>query len=375
MSKTVFEKKEKDICVEILRIIGMMIVVFVHVKPGDYVGGAPDIGRIALSAILADGVPIFWFILGFFLFRKKMDWEDVLKRTIIRIFIPLLLYSLFVWFFCGFLTEGKTIAESFTHTGEEYQQIWKFGILKWTNVLPMSGQIWYLYVYIAIMLLYPALKGMWDYGIKESKNDKATFAMLFLLLVLNDVFINKIFEFSYTGIFAVIGASIFIYAGAMLYEWVNLVSGKIKWAIIGVLLFVGSNIIRTVVQYYYYMYSADQIPHFMNWYTSFSMLAAIGFVMIVYGLCGKIKWNHFARKFVCHMGTISFYVYFIHMIILECFKSAGIHSMVQEFIGQTWWGDIVFVIGYGLFILLCSVLISEVLYFILQSGKMVYKKL
>lgn len=375
MSKNVLEKKEKDICVEILRIIGMMIVVFVHVKPGDYVGGAPDIGRIALSAILADGVPIFWFILGFFLFRKKMDWEDVLKRTIIRIFIPLLLYSLFVWFFCGFLTEGKTIAESFTHTGEEYQQIWKFGILKWTNVLPMSGQIWYLYVYIAIMLLYPALKGMWDYGIKESKNDKATFAMLFLLLVLNDVFINKIFEFSYTGIFAVIGASIFIYAGAMLYEWVNLVSGKIKWAIIGVLLFVGSNIIRTVVQYYYYMYSADQIPHFMNWYTSFSMLAAIGFVMIVYGLCGKIKWNHFARKFVCHMGTISFYVYLVHMIILESFKSAGIHNRVQEFIGQTWWGDIVFVIGYGLFILLCSVLISEVLYFILQSGKMVYKKL
>ena len=134
MSKNVLEKKEKDICVEILRIIGMMIVVFVHVKPGDYVGGAPDIGRIALSAILADGVPIFWFILGFFLFRKKMDWEDVLKRTIIRIFIPLLLYSLFVWFFCGFLTEGKTIAESFTHTGEEYQQIWKFGILKWTNL-------------------------------------------------------------------------------------------------------------------------------------------------------------------------------------------------------------------------------------------------
>ncbi len=375
MEKIVSEKKEKDVCVEILRIIGMIIVVFVHVKPGDYTGGAPDIGRIAITAILADGVPVFWFILGFFLFKNEQKWGRLLVRTGKRVLIPLILYSAFVWFFYGFLIDGKTIIESIIHTGEEYRQIWEFGVVKWTNVLPMSGQIWYLYVYIAVMFFYPALKGMWDYGIKDNKNDKIVLLILLILLVLNDISVNKICSFSYTGIFAVIGASFFIYAGAMLYERIDEISGKFKWAIIGMLMFVGSNVIRTIVQYCYYINSTDEIPHFMNWYTSFSMVVAVGLVLIVYGLFGTRKWGALARKIICHMGKLTFYVYLIHMIVLEWLKSKGIHNTVQEFIGQTWWGDIVFVIGYGLFILICSLLISEVIYFILQNSKKYYEKM
>ncbi|MBQ7971990.1 MAG: acyltransferase [Lachnospiraceae bacterium] len=362
------DKHTKDICVEMLRIVGMLIVVLVHVKPLDYIGGAPDAGRVFISAVLADGVPIFWFILGFFLFRKNSGWGYVLKRTGKRVFIPLILYSCFVWFLGDFLLGEAGLFDSILHTGEEYGQVLKFGILKWTNVLPMSGQIWYLYVYIAAMIFYPAIKGFWDVAVRNSQRKHFYLLGIILLMIINDLFTNRIFYFSHTGIHGVLGAGFFILAGAILYQYKDNIAGKFKWGVTGGILITVSCIIRALVQYFYYLQNPG-MPYFLNWYTSFSMITAIGFVLFVYGFFGKIEFSLKARQAISHFGTLSFYVYLVHMILLECLSAWDVTDWIRTFIGETWWGDIVFTAGYGGFILILSLLVSELLYWVLKIIK------
>ena len=61
--------RKKNASVELLRIIAAIMVVGVHVNTGLYYFDSLRKSGCLVSALVADGVAIFWMIMGFYLFN------------------------------------------------------------------------------------------------------------------------------------------------------------------------------------------------------------------------------------------------------------------------------------------------------------------
>ena len=57
--------------VELMRIFACLVVVGVHTCLSAVSGDSVDKGRLFISCLLADGVAVFWIIMGFFLFGRS----------------------------------------------------------------------------------------------------------------------------------------------------------------------------------------------------------------------------------------------------------------------------------------------------------------
>ena len=60
--------KPRDAGVELARILGCFIVIGCHSYLPFSPDGSDGLGRLFIGTLFADGVSVFWLILGFFLF-------------------------------------------------------------------------------------------------------------------------------------------------------------------------------------------------------------------------------------------------------------------------------------------------------------------
>ena len=150
--------KQRDITVEILRIVGCLLVVGTHTKLDLYVNGQPDFSRVFIYAVLADGVNIFWLILGFFCFNSKLTYIQQLKQMAQRVLLPMVLFSAFCFYFGGWLLRGETLLQSMMHTGAEYLQLLTNGLMRWRPAIDYTGHLWFMLTYALVIVLMPVLK-------------------------------------------------------------------------------------------------------------------------------------------------------------------------------------------------------------------------
>ena len=102
---------KRDSKVDLMRIIACAIVIGPHTYLPLIVNSNPDTSRVFIACLLADGVAVFWLINGFFLFKNKC-YPILMKHTAKHILLPILLISIFVFYFNGWLTRGETLMES-----------------------------------------------------------------------------------------------------------------------------------------------------------------------------------------------------------------------------------------------------------------------
>ena len=76
-------KQDRDISVEILRIIAILFVIGTHLKQGFYIDGQLDFMRVFIACLVGDGVAVYWAILGFFYFTGKN-----ISYTLLQIALP-----------------------------------------------------------------------------------------------------------------------------------------------------------------------------------------------------------------------------------------------------------------------------------------------
>lgn len=366
------EIRERDITTEVMRIMGCLIVIGTHIKLSDYVGGMPDYGRIFISCIVSDGVAIFWMILGFFFFRKENEWKKLIKKSITNILIPLILISIFTWFFNGFIAEGHSLGNSVRHSFSEYKVLLLDGVLKWRNIIPNGGHLWYLYVYLIIILLYPALQGLQE-ALSNCFNKK--YKILFLLfgvMLLNDIALNELFYFSHVGINGFFGAAFYVMAGHILYSYKNRVQKNFKWGMTGLGLFFSVNIIRTICQSICYKHN---YTNFLEaWYTSFGLCATIGIFLMLYGFSGYVRIPVLLSKIICHLGKLTFYIYLIHILVIRFLTHHKVSDIFATILGEMWWGDILYMIGFGLLVFGISYIIAELMYVIEKTAPLRLRK-
>lgn len=353
--------KQRDITVEILRIVGCLLVVGTHTKLDLYVNGQPDFSRVFIYAVLADGVNIFWMILGFFCFNSKLTYIQQLKQMVLRILLPMVLFSAFCFYFGGWLIRGETLLQSVTHTGSEYLQLLTNGLLRWRPAIDYTGHLWFMLTYALIIVLMPALKWL-NRIIGTKRKVKIIIATCILVIfAVNDVLLNGFCHFSYYGIGALIPAVCLVFLGRFLYEEKARVNRNWKWGSAGVVLFVAGNVLRTVLQYRCFM-MPDAPSHLLQWYTAFGILSAVGIFLAVYGLGGYFKFGAKANKLICHLGKLTMYVYILHSLVLMFFYQKGVNLKIQSILGIRWYDEYLYLLLFGGGVGLVTLVIGETIF-------------
>lgn len=210
------DKMKRDPVVELARILGCLIVIGVHTCLNISVNGSYDKGKLFIALLFADGVAVFWVILGFFLFNHS-NYIKLLAKTARSILLPLLLFSMFLFYFNGWLIDGTSLSQSLTHAAKDYIDIVQ-NLIRWNNFAPNAVQLWYLYAYLFLFFCFPILKSFADYLDADTKRQKIFVILSVGIFVMNDISRNAMGPFSHHSFNAVIPAAIEALWGHILYR-------------------------------------------------------------------------------------------------------------------------------------------------------------
>ena len=315
-----FSENKKDVCVELLRIIGCLMVLGTHIKLDGIINGEVDLTRIFISCITGDGVAVFWLILGFFYFNSN-DYLKKMYSMLRKIIIPLIVFSILMFLFYNWIVGYCELRESISHTSEEYYNLFYYGLLRWQNVIPGCDHLWYLYVYAIIILLFPALEGVYGFlekNFKEKNNQKSGCFIcgitVIILFLINDITVNGLFDFSHHTFSAALAASIYVITGAFFYKNIENIRGNVKLGILGIAGWIFINIVRMIVQYY--MYNSENISEEpLFWFTSFAYVSVICMALFVFGCFEWVQKKNNLSLIIKIFGRVTFYIYLLHVII------------------------------------------------------------
>ncbi len=367
----------KDICVELLRIIGILMVIGTHIKLDGVVDYNTDIYRSFVACAVGDGVAVFWLILGFFVFKSD-NYSQKIKKMVKRVLIPLFVYSMFMLFFYDFIVGNSSIIESVKLYPSDIVYIVYYGLLRWQTVIPGCDHLWYLYVYAVVIIIFPALKGIYDYlekwfFVQDSKNKIKRLIIgvivVLLILLINDITFNNLLVFSHHTLSGASAAAVFVIVGALFYRNIDNIKGNIKFGILSSVVLILTLLIRTITQHWLYNH-AQGLEQPLFWFTGFSFVSVISVLLIVFGFFEKISNFKYLSYIVSFIGKNVFGIYIIHILVNDFLQNRfNFKNVVISKFGYAGVNVLFYQIIYTLIIFIVSLLICSLFRFVIYTVK------
>ena len=274
--RTDIDISDRDASIDFARIIGCIIVIGVHTLLP--VTEANDLSRTFIAALFADGVSVFWLITGAFLFSDTNNYPKVVRRTIHRIVLPLILVSAFLFFFRDWVIYGETIIKSIQHTRSDYTKV-VWCIVRFRNPIEGNGALWYLYVYIILMICFPIMASFVKYLDEDINRERLFLFISLVMLTLNDISNNELFGVSNVTISEAVPGGIIIIMGHIIYKHKECIASNKKQVLISALvLFFALNLLRTYIQIQ--RQQKDLGNQILFWYSSIGIICAACILMI-----------------------------------------------------------------------------------------------
>ena len=368
------EKNKKiDASVQLLRIIAIFMVIGTHIKLSYVDNEIISVHKMFIACIVGDGVAVFWTILGFYYFID-IEYKKRMKQLFFKIIIPLIVFTLITFYFYRYLSGTHSLLQSMSHTKQEYIDLFKIGILEWSNPVLGGYHFWYLYVYILVVLIEPILEKVKNIIDKSNIDYKKCILFIIALLIFNDLSYNKFFYFNQVTFNGVLGASMFVIMGYILYSNIGKIKNNKKIGMLGLLLFLITNIIRCFIMCKISV-GNNPINEPIYWFTSYGALSVIGIIMFVYGILDKFLNKKIVYKGVTHIGKLVFYVYLVHVMVLTFLNSNGVNLSIIEQFENIKYNAILYQIIYTIIIFIISIVISEIILLIEKLIKMLINKI
>ena len=161
--------------IELLRIIAIFLVILTHTGTYGYVHCNLYEGEgieywffLYLTLIIKTAVPIFFMISGAVLLGKEESIKDLYKKRVLKMVLVLILFSLitYIYFVCTGSIHNYSIEDFLTRL--------------YTNKI--STPYWFLYAYIAFLMLLPILR-----TIAKNLSSKLMMNILVLYLAIQTV--------------------------------------------------------------------------------------------------------------------------------------------------------------------------------------------
>lgn len=320
--------KSKNSGVELARIIACLCVICIHVGITNrdefgYIGY-----RLLSSCFVADGVAVFWLITGFFLIDTT--YKKIVKRTIRKIGIPMIVCYIFSFYFADIIITGTPWIDSVRKTWIDYEyQIKQF--LNFEASIPFCGHYWYLYAYFLLILCFPIIKCFLEYLDQNIHRMKIFLTIVVVMLIWNDFTANTFLAFSHHSINALIPAVLIICLGHCIYRFKHILVRRNLW-IVYLFLFCIVNVCRT----YIIIISEDfGISYYIliYWFSLSGIICASCIVLGCMSLMDQIS-NFGVNRIVCNLGNETFGIYLIHFLVMEFIKSRLIFEYITQICNQ-----------------------------------------
>jgi probable poly-beta-1,6-N-acetyl-D-glucosamine export protein len=309
--------------IDLLRFICILAVIAIHVTTrlieasGFVLQNVPI--ALFFNQISRFAVPLFFLISGFVLelnYAFHPNYFSYLKKRVNRLFVPYIVWSAIHYYFL-YTRHTRSFLSSLTDGSASYQ-------------LYFIPSLLLLYIFFPLIhKFYKFFTNKWIF---------IFLGILQLILLYQDYYLSPLL-FTYPIKIVILNYYVFILgiiASRNMDYLMNLVN-KFKVSLIILTIFLGGyvflegRILYLTTRNYLYFYSQWRVSVFL--YTLF-------FGALSYYFLNKINFN---ETFVKRLSGLSFFVFFIHVIVLEyVWKYLGIY------VGQFWFGLSFFLIVSGL---------------------------
>ncbi len=341
--------------VELMRIFACLAVVGVHTCLSAVSGDRVDIGRLFISCLLADGVAVFWIIMGFFLFGRS-DYRKTVLHAVKGVLIPMAVLSVIIFYLGPWIMDGEALKDSVSHSADEYSGVLR-KLLSWSNPVEGMGHLWYLYVYMLVILIFPVLKSFVSYLEESTERQKVFFLISGALLILNDISDNRFGSFSHYSINALFPASIEVIWGHFIYKYRKRFSNW-KWIPVSIAAFLGINLIRTFIHLDRYQ-NSDTNSCVLYWYSFIGVLCAL--CIIAFCFSSVKQRDSLPNRVICFVASHTFMIYLIHPVIRNILRRYQVEDRLYKmvfnwnasFLAEILYTLLIIVIVFGVSFLVC----------------------
>lgn len=276
----------RDIRLDILRVISMTMIVFMHAP---LPGSAPGYVLSGLSYLTAPGLVLFFMISGALLLGNSLSTKEFLKRRLTKVVFPTLFWSFFYLAYTTVVGHGFDSKE----------------LLMDVLSIPFSAQghgvLWFMYALVGLYLLTPILS-RW---LKNASKQEVEFYLLLWTITLVYPYLKLILKIneSDSGIlYYFTGYAGYFLLGYYLYHFYrfklwHIVAALVAYVLVPAILYGG--------HFEFDFYS-------MLWYLSLPVasMALVWFVLIN-------KLPRFQNMALVMASKLSFGVYFVHVFVLR----------------------------------------------------------
>ena len=311
---------KRNASVELLRLFGILMILGYHNIQVDLViEGTYHFSIDYLTGFYSDCVPMFFMIMGFYLFQKT-SYLQLIQKTIRKIILPTILLFAAYFYLYDWIINGQTLYDSIHHPLSDYLHMIK-SLLTFQSPYSYTNHTWYLFLYVLIVLLFPAMDGLVKYLDQDVRREKIFLLSTLLLFMINDVFSNEFLAFSFHTTGGVFPAFIMVIWGHILYRHRNIFMHK-WYAVLSQLGFFGANLIRTFIVYHRISPDGVWDTQIKAWYSSFGLICPTLLIIFAFNIIDGQK-NTRPNHTICLLAKINLPMYLLHQICLDYLTSSG----------------------------------------------------
>ena len=304
----------KNHSIELVRIIACLLVIMAHSQLSVVEENAIVSGRLAFSTIIADDVPLFLLVTGFFLFGRIKSDADIIptfpykaKSFFSRVYIPTIVYILISIFYRHF-TETQLPTSNF-----DWDYLWRF-IFR----LAPGDHLWYICTYMSFIFFFPMLAFVCQDNPQKNKLRRTLLAIAIAGAVVSDIqyfFKMSMFEldkflWGYCTIFLILGYELSLF--------IRKFDGRQKKLLaMGIAIYLLGFLIKFGLQNYMFSHYGYVDNKFRWLQSSLCFVTATGMFMTVYALGTWIKQNSILARIINYIGSCTFAIYLFHMLVLN----------------------------------------------------------
>ena len=303
----------RNVNADLLRVLACLFVIGVHSTKLPKAGA----GSVFFATLFADGVPVFFILSGFFMFRKT--FRATLKRTILHVLIPGLITLFAIELFYP-LYQGLSFGECLQGFPSAVMTTIRS---LWTMTPPdaSTGYLWYVLTYFMIVLAYPLLKAVCR---PETPTKHRCYIIAFCLFIWLFTDLHTLNEaVSVPGLAVILSRSfVYVVAGYEIWQHKDRIRGdrRILWGSLA--LYAITQLMRLFLQLRLFDKAAENGYFIETSSTLPTFITAAALVLFFMSLDLNGKWGR-AAGFIAKAGPYTFFVYLVHGPVIKQLTHMG----------------------------------------------------
>lgn len=326
-------KKTRIVEIEMARIISCFIVICLHTSSWYFSESGVTHSALLIKCFLQDAVPIFWYIMGFFLFSKTEEtFTRLAKRTFLGVFLPVFLMMIVSqilgpWFYCE-----SSLKDCLRDIHIDFANL--FGnLIQWKSSMTLGGHFWYIFYYIKVILWYPLISLVCKTSESATRCRYYLYGLAIIAIIITDF--NQICSLTWNGYtyelvpYTVIDTTML---HVLLGYEISIYYGKIKEYSkyifpVAVVMFFVFNIQRYYLQLGLFRGNTSN-DYFLHIDSLVSFLSSLGLFIAI--LTMPLKPSARLKNVINFISSATFGIYVVHRCIYEKLNNLGIRDQVYS---------------------------------------------